>query len=110
MGSIKRLSLTLVFSLVSIFAFANSAHAEGIYSKADAAQMFEMSVSDWNANVMAVQTQGIGQALGNPTDGFGMAIETPEGYLIVRPNYRTPAKPEFLSVTIGSTSTGAVFN
>ena len=63
--------------------------------------MFTMSVSDWNANVMAVQTQGIGQALGNSTDGYGMAIQTPDGYLIVRPNCRTPAKPEFLSVTIG---------
>ena len=30
-----------------------------------------------------------------------MAVETPDGYLIVRPNYRTPAKPKFLSVTIG---------
>ena len=88
--------LTAIWFLVT-----NNAIAEGIYSKADAAQMFEMSVSDWNANVMAVQTQGIGQALGNPTDGFGMAIQTPDGYLIVRPNYRTPAKPEFLSVTIG---------
>ena len=101
MRFLKRVRLALLASIASIFAFANSIHAEGIYSKADAAQMFEMSVSDWNANVMAVQTQGIGQALGNPTDGFGMAIETPDGYLIVRPNYRTPAKPEFLSVTIG---------
>ena len=101
MRSIKSLLLALFASLVFIFAFANSAYAEGIYSKADAAQMFKMSVSDWNANVMAVQTQGIGQALGNSTDGYGMAIQTPDGYLIVRPNYRTPAKPEFLSVTIG---------
>ena len=101
MPSLKRLRLGLLASIAFIFALANSARAEGIYSKADAAQMFEMSVSDWNANVMAVQTQGIGQALGNPTDGFGMAIETPDGYLIVRPNYRTSAKPEFLSVTIG---------
>jgi hypothetical protein len=97
----KSLYAFLLASVAIIYSFANSAHAEGIYSKADAAQMFEMSVSDWNANVMAVQTQGIGQALGNPTDGFGMAIQTPDGYLIVRPNYRTPAKPEFLSVTIG---------
>ena len=101
MPSLKRLRLGLLASIAFIFALANSARAEGIYSKADATQMFEMSVSDWNANVMAVQTQGIGQALGNPTDGFGMAIETPDGYLIVRPNYRTSAKPEFLSVTIG---------
>ena len=101
MRSVKRLQLAVLASLAFLFAFANSAYAEGIYSKADAAQMFEMSVSEWNANVMAVQTQGNGQALGNPTDGFGMAIETPDGYLIVRPNYRTPAKPEFLSVTIG---------
>ena len=101
MRSIKSLLLALFASLVFIFAFANSAYAEGIYSKADAAQMFKMSVGDWNANVMAVQTQGIGQALGNSTDGYGMAIQTPDGYLIVRPNYRTPAKPEFLSVTIG---------
>ena len=101
MPSLKRLRLGLLASIAFIFALANSARAEGIYSKADAAQMFEMSVSDWNANVMAVQTQGIGQALGNPTDGVGMAIETPNGYLIVRPNYRTPAKPEFLSVTVG---------
>ena len=101
MKSIKSLLLALFASLVFIFAFANSAYAEGIYSKADAAQMFKMSVSDWNANVMAVQTQGIGQALGNSTDGYGMAIQTPDGYLIVRPNYRTPANPEFLSVTIG---------
>ena len=101
MRFLKRVRLALLASIASIFAFANSIHAEGIYSKADAAQMFEMSVSDWNANVMAVQTQDIGQALGNPTDGFGMAVETPDGYLIVRPNYRTPAKPEFLSVTIG---------
>ena len=101
MKSIKSLLLALFASLAFIFAFANSAYAEGIYSKADAAQMFKMSVSDWNANVMAVQTQGIGQALGNSTDGYGMAIQTPDGYLIVRPNYRTPANPEFLSVTIG---------
>ena len=101
MRSVKRLRLALLASLAFIFAFANSAYADGIYSKADAAQMFEMSVSDWNTHVMAVQTQGIGQALGNPTDGFGMAIQTPDGYLIIRPNYRTPAKPEFLSVTIG---------
>ena len=98
---INSLSLALFASLALIFAFANSAYAEGIYSKADAAQMFKMSISDWNTNVMAVQTQGIGQALGNSTDGYGMAIQTPDGYLIVRPNYRTPAKPEFLSVTIG---------
>ena len=98
---INSLSLALFASLAFIFAFANSAYAEGIYSKADAAQMFKMSISDWNTNVMAVQTQGIGQALGNSTDGYGMAIQTPDGYLIVRPNYRTPAKPEFLSVTIG---------
>ncbi len=101
MRSIKKLRLALLGSFAFIFAFVNFVHAEGIYSKADAAQMFEMSVSDWNANVMAVQTQAIGQALGNPTDGFGMAIQTPDGYLIVRPNYRVPAKPEFLSVTIG---------
>ena len=101
MRSIKSLLLALFASLAFIFAFANSAYAEGIYGKADAAQMFKMSVSDWNANVMAVQTRGIGQALGNSTDGYGMAIQTPDGYLIVRPNYRTPAKPEFLSVTIG---------
>ena len=101
MRSIKSLLLALFALLTFIFTFANSAYAEGIYSKADAAQMFKMSVSDWNANVMAVQTQGIGQALGNSTDGYGMAIQTPDGYLIVRPNYRTPAKPEFLSVTIG---------
>ena len=101
MRSIKSLFLALFASLAFIIAFANSAYAEGIYSKADAAQMFKMSISDWNTNVMAVQTQGIGQALGNSTDGYGMAIQTPDGYLIVRPNYRTPAKPEFLSVTIG---------
>ena len=101
MRSIKSLFLALFASLAFIFAFANSASAEGIYSKDDAAQMFTMSISDWNANVMAVQTQGIGQALGNSTDGYGMAIQTPDGYLIVRPNYRTPTKPEFLSVTIG---------
>ena len=101
MRFIKSLRDFLLASLAFFFAFANHVYAEGIYSKTDAAQMFEMSVSDWNANVMAVQTQGIGQALGNPTDGFGMAIQTPDGYLIVRPNYRTPAKPEFLSVTIG---------
>lgn len=101
MRSVKRLRLGLLASIAFIFAFTNHVHAEGIYSKTDAAQMFEMSVSDWNARVMAVQTQGIGQVLGNPTDGFGMAVEIPDGYLIVRPNYRTPAKPEFLSVTIG---------
>ena len=101
MRSNKSLSFALFALLAFIFPFANSAYAEGIYSKSDAAQMFKMSVSDWNANVMAVQTQGIGQALGNSTDGYGMAIQTPDGYLIVRPNYRTPAKPEFLSVTIG---------
>ena len=101
MRRINSLSLALFASLAFIFAFANSAYAEGIYSKADAAQMFKMSISDWNTNVMAVQTQGIGQALGNSTDGYGMAIQTPDGYLIVRPNYKTPAKPEFLSVTIG---------
>lgn len=101
MRAIRNLSLAIFALWAFIYAFANSAHAEGIYSKADAAQMFKMSVSDWNANVMAVQTQGIGQALGNPTDGYGMAIQTPDGYLIVRPNYRTSAKPEFLSVTIG---------
>ena len=98
---LKSLRLSLLAFVILIFLSANSVIAEGIYSKADAAQMFQMPVSDWNANVMAVQTQGIGQALGNPTDGFGMAIETPDGYLIVRPNYLTPAKPEFLSVTIG---------
>ena len=101
MRFIKSFRDFLFASLAVFFAFANHVYAEGIYSKTDAALMFEMSVSDWNANVMAVQTQGIGQALGNPTDGFGMAIQTPDGYLIVRPNYRTPAKPEFLSVTIG---------
>ena len=66
-----------------------------VYSKAHAAQMFKISVSDWNANVMAVQ------GLGNSTDGYGIAIQTPDGYLIVRPNYSASAKPEFLSVTIG---------
>lgn len=54
MRSIEWLRLALLASLAFIFAFANSAHAEGIYSKADAAQVFEMSVSDWNTNVMAV--------------------------------------------------------
>ena len=101
MRSIKNPLLALFASVGFIFAFANSAYAEGIYGKADAAQMFKMSVSDWNANVMAVQTRGIGQALGNSADGYGLAIQTADGYLIVRPNYRTPVKPEFLSVTIG---------
>ena len=73
MRSINSLILALLASLAFIFAFANSASAEGIYSKDDAAQMFKMSVSDWNANVLAVQTQGIGQALGNSTDGYSDA-------------------------------------
>ena len=47
---------------------------------------------------MVVQTQGT--LLGNQTDGFGMAIQIPDGYLIVRPNYRITTR-EFLSVTIG---------
>ena len=49
--------------MILIFVFANPVSAEGIYSKADATQMFEMSMSEWNANVMAVQTKGAGQAL-----------------------------------------------
>ena len=95
MRSIKSLLLVRFASLASIFAVAHAAHAEGVYSKAHAAQMFKISVSDWNANVMAVQ------GLGNSTDGYGIAIQTPDGYLIVRPNSSAPAKPEFLSVTLG---------
>lgn len=98
---LKSLRLSLLVFVILIFVSANSVSAEGIYSKADATQMFEMSMSEWNANVMAVQTKGAGQALGNPTDGFGLAIQTADEYLIVRPNYRSPNQPEFLSVTIG---------
>ena len=58
MRSIKSLLLALFASLAFIFALRNSAYAEGIYSAADAAQMFKMSISNWNTNVMAVQTQG----------------------------------------------------
>ena len=98
---LKSLRLSLLVFVILIFVSANSVIAEGIYSKADATQMFEMSMSEWNANVMAVHTKGAGQALGNPTDGFGLAIQTADEYLIVRPNYRSPNQPEFLSVTIG---------
>ena len=58
---LKSLRLSLLAFVILIFVSANSVIAEGIYSKADATQMFEMSMSEWNANVMAVQTKGQGK-------------------------------------------------
>ena len=93
--------VALLASAVSVFSFAIFANGEGTYSKTDVARMFKMPMNAWNQNVMFVQNQGTAQALGNPENGLGMAIQTSNRYLIVRPNYRTLDRPEFLSVTVG---------
>lgn len=86
---------------VCIFSFANAVNAEEVYSKADAAQMFSMSLDDWNANVLSVHTSGAGIGMGQPDTGYGLAMQTTVGRVIITPHYTQPSKPDFLQVTIG---------
>ena len=60
-----------------------------------------LSRPQWEANVAAVVTAGLGRASGSPTTGIGLSIETPEGAVQTLPVYvGSDAKPNKLHVTV----------
>ena len=103
----KSLQAIALASVVMTFSFLSFAHAEvvdrklGLFSKSGASQMFQMSMSDWNENVMNAERQGLGKMLGDPNEGLGFAFQEPTAYMIVRPNYVMLTRPKFISLTVG---------
>jgi hypothetical protein len=74
---------------------------DAILSKPDARAMFAFSRPQWEANVAAVVTAGLGRASGSPRTGIGLSIETPEGAVQTLPVYvGSDAKPTKLQVTV----------
>ena len=96
----KNMRKALVVFFATLFLVTNNAKAEGIYSKADAARLFSMSLDDWNMNVVSIHASGAGVGRGQPENGYGLAMQTAVGQILVSPHYSRPDKPEFLQVTI----------
>ena len=74
-----------------------------ILSKDDAQAMFAMTEDQWLANVQGAVASGMAKPVGTPGSGFGMAMSTAEGdILMVRPSYGEDKQtPEFIQVTVG---------
>ena len=74
-----------------------------ILSKDDAKATFAMSQQQWNENLRQLVAAGAAVHTGTESSGFGMATNTPEGYiLMVKPDYsRGPRRPAFVQVTVG---------
>jgi hypothetical protein len=102
MEMIMNKRIRAVCSVIAVFicSFANSANEEAIYSKADAALMFSMTLDDWNTNVVNAHASGVGVGIGQPENGYGLAMQTAVGQILVNPYYSSPETPEFLQVTI----------
>lgn len=74
-----------------------------ILSKDDARELFSTTKEQWLARVRLTVAAGMARPMGAPETGFGMAVTTPEGdLLIVRPSYgMNEQKPDFIQVTVG---------
>ena len=95
--------ISLVFLVILVFLFSPPAFSEDpnmILSKADAKTLFNLSLTDWNKNVEAAEVQGLAKIIGEKARGLGMATANPTGFMIVRPDYSTEAKPDFIQVTV----------
>lgn len=99
----KRIALAVVL-LFPLVAFSQEpAPTVEILSKDDARAMFSMTKEQWHANVRQAVAAGMARSMGTSETGFGMAMSTPEGdLLMVRPDYsKNEQKPYFIQVTIG---------
>lgn len=96
----KYIKAVLTVIAVCICSFIHAVNAEEVYSKADAIQMFSMSLDDWNANVISVHASGAGVGMGQPETGYGLAMQTAVGQVMVTPHYTRSDKPDFLQVAI----------
>jgi hypothetical protein len=94
------LALILVPALLCA-GLVNMALAQNFFNKQDALQAFNTSIDDWNLNVLNVQRAGIGTAVGEASEGFGLQIGSNDSVLTVNPHYSTPEKPNFILVSIG---------
>lgn len=72
-------------------------------SKDDARLMFGMTRDQWSAKVATAVESGAARVTGNPETGYGMAMDTAEGdLLVVWPIYTTTElKPGAIQVTVG---------
>lgn len=64
--------------------------------------MFQMSRTQWEANVARASAARQAKPFGTKDSGIGLATETPDGILIVRPIYTDNAlRPGALQVSVG---------
>ena len=66
---------------------AGTTDDDAILSKSDARAMFAFSRPQWEANVAAVVTAGLGRATGSPATGIGVTLKTPVGAVQTLPVY-----------------------
>ena len=100
---LKRPIIALIALLFVSPAIAQSTKPDRdlLVSKADAAMVFSMDRKAWNTNVVTAVRAGAAKALGKADRGFGMATLHATGYLIVKPDYSSAEKPDFVQVTVG---------
>src|SRR3546814_358645 len=74
-----------------------------ILSKDDARAMFAMTKNQWHSNVYQAVSAGMARPMGTPETGYGMAMNTPDGdLLVVKPVYsKNELTPDFIQVTVG---------
>ncbi|MGC2456312.1 MAG: hypothetical protein WA592_26505 [Pseudolabrys sp.] len=93
-------AILLMLSLAAPVA-AGTTDDDAILSKSDARAMFAFSRPQWEANVAAVVTAGLGRATGSPATGIGVTLKTPDGAVQTLPVYvGSDAKPNKLLVTV----------
>src|SRR3546814_10573040 len=69
-----------------------------ILSKDDARAMFAMTKNQWHSNVYQAVSAGMARPMGTPETGYGMAMNTPDGdLLVVKPVYsKNELTPDFI--------------
>lgn len=100
MHRFNRLDVVLLF-LILCSGVVHSASAQEFFSKQDAFQAFNTSLDEWNLNVLMIQQEGLGTAVGEASGGFGLQMRSADSDLTVRPHYPSPERPSFIVVSIG---------
>ncbi len=103
MEVIRRIG-TLMLLLLPVTVVAQEATPTiEILSKDDARAMFAMTKDEWIANLHQAVAAGAATPMGTPETGLGMAMNTPDGdLLVVRPIYsENEQTPDFIQVTVG---------
>jgi hypothetical protein len=103
MKSINKIAALMILLLPTAGAAQEATPTIEILSKDDARAMFEMTKEQWHSNVYQAVAAGAVMPMGTPETGYGMAMNTPDGdLLVVKPVYfGNDRSPDLIQVTVG---------